>query len=116
MKLKINEIKKASAAFLFLKKQSPEYFEETGIVKCLECNGTGLKNYRKIGDNDFTWDTSEFCCECKGIGYKNLFSYEHNIIDGSNCVCKHCEGRGCSTCNHGGITDWVTNLMGGMGR
>lgn len=113
MKLNRNELRKASAAFLFLRKQPSKYFEETGIIMCDSCVGTGLKNYKKVGEHDFAWDTSEFCCKCLGVGYINLFSYDQNIIDGTYCVCAECNGEGCIKCEHLGITDWVTNMMGG---
>lgn len=93
----------------FLKKQSLEYFQETGISTCNNCYATGLRVNRSLS-GDFSWDTANFCKECNGIGYKGLSGGMQ--IDLINFICKRCDGIGCDKCNHKGIVDWVTNIMG----
>jgi len=101
------EHKKLNSIFLFLQKQNDEYFETNGISKCEICNGTGLST----SINSISWNTYDFCDTCKGIGYLGLLGEGH--IDAINCICRRCRGEGCSKCNKLGVTDWVTNIMGG---
>ena len=103
------QINRANTFHDFLRKQSLEYFIETGITTCSPCGATGLKA-SKIPGGDYTWDTASFCDECNGIGYKGLAGGIQ--VDLIHFICKKCDGIGCSKCDQMGIVDWVTNIMG----
>ena len=104
--------KRLNSIFLFLKKQSPKYFEYTGIVKCEECAGTGLYKYKYMDKNDASWETNNFCEECNGVGFIGLCGEDN--IDEMNFVCNNCNGNGCEKCKHNGVIDWISNIMGVM--
>lgn len=114
MFLNNNDMKKTTAIFLFLKQQGDQYFEDSGISICQRCSGTGLKGVKKLWDNNnnYSWESLEFCSDCRGVGYKDIMSYEENQIDMVNHVCRNCGGNGCVKCGKTGVTDWVSNIMG----
>jgi len=103
--------KKLNSIFLFLRNQPPEYFETNGISKCETCNGTGLSTSKMAEMNSASWNTHDFCDRCEGIGYIGLAGKDQ--IDDIYWVCRRCNGEGCSICNKIGVTDWVSNIMGG---
>lgn len=109
MHLTQKQMQRGTLFHKFLKKQHPEYFEMTGIIKCTECSGTGLAGLYKNPDGTCGWDTYSYCNKCNGIGYKGLSGVVQ--IDDLHYMCKHCDGIGCSRCDDG-ITDWVSHAMG----
>jgi hypothetical protein len=129
MILKHDEVQKTNTIHKFLKSKNVKELEELKIYKCGHCNGTGIpKNENFMIWHSYVrkymWDTVNFCKNCKGVGYvylgnpdvSNLGDYDclsgYNI-DGVNFVCKSCNGMGCGKCNHTGIVDWVSHIMGG---
>lgn len=109
MRLTTQQIRRSNLFHEFLKRQDACYFEESSITKCQKCHTTGLANYKQMADGG-SWDTASFCDNCNGIGYKGVASEIQ--IDLLNFVCKQCDGIGCVKCDHRGIVDWVTNIMG----
>lgn len=100
---------RANAIYFFLKHKEDEYFKNTSIRKCMSCNGSGLIFNMNI-DGTRNWDAQSYCSKCEGTGFTGLLGYYQ--IDEINYVCKNCGGSGCSKC-FGGITDWISYVMGG---
>ena len=63
----------------FLHKRFLEIKKLPSYYKCVKCNGTGLSNVIKIGDetwSDFSWDGHSLCRICKGFG---IFDWVENL-------------------------------------
>ena len=111
------DIIRSNCIYKFLKNKSEDYFEENDIIKCNQCNNTGLE-HSKLFDKDSktvitSWDTMNYCSKCKGVGYILNNSYEdESQIDSINFVCKNCNGSGCRECDNTGIVDWVAHMVG----
>ena len=109
MRLTPKQINRANTFHRFLKRQTHEYFAEQRIFTCSFCRSTGLQ-VSKLSDGGFSWDTSSYCDECNGIGYKGLVGGKQ--VDLLHYICKRCDGIGCPKCDQTGIVDWVANVMG----
>lgn len=110
MYLNERQVNRANTFHVFLKHQPPEYFEEQDINPCKTCKATGLSGTSKLSDGGLMWDTTSFCSDCNGIGYKGLAGGKQ--IDLIHFICKQCDGIGCYKCEQKGIVDWVSNAMG----
>ncbi|RLD63312.1 MAG: hypothetical protein DRI84_09835 [Bacteroidetes bacterium] len=114
MNLTEKQVARANRFHAILKTKGKEYFKENNIVPCSCCDKTGLR-YTKMTDVNGEvyatgWDTSSFCNECNGIGYKGIANgFQIDIL---NFICRNCDGIGCGECNHSGVVDWVTHMMG----
>jgi len=112
MKLDKNEERRCTAMNIFFKKMDHKQLAKNRIFTCNACKGTGLSGlyFGKRG-NSIGWDCKSFCPECGGVGYRG--NVHKRQISNEIILCKYCYGSGCSNCNHTGIVDWVTYLMGG---
>lgn len=109
MNLTPQQVSRANRFHVILKAKDEEYLDENDIKKCDECNGTGLR-YIELSDGSKGWDTTGYCDECNGIGFKGVSNGFQ--VDSTSYICRLCDGIGCDECEHTGVVDWVTHLMG----
>jgi len=87
-----------------------ELLVKKGIKVCEPCDGTGLGNIIRLKNGGYSWpDTTSFCDECHGVGFRGLRNLE--TFDNKKFICGLCEGVGCQKCDQG-FTDWISHAMG----
>ncbi len=109
MNLNQNQIRRANRFHAILKTKDDKYFEENIITPCIDCHNTGL-SYFENSDGTKSWDTSTYCDECNGIGFKGVSNGFQ--VDLTNFICRLCDGIGCDECSHTGVVDWIAHMMG----
>ena len=114
MTLTETQLVRSNRFHLYLKQQSEKYFEENDIIPCEKCDRTGLNHFTWTDSENIIygrgWDTTSYCDDCNGIGYKGRSNTIR--IDDLHFICRLCDGIGCDECNQTGIVDWVANIMG----
>lgn len=106
MKLEARKMIRANTIFMFLKSQSDEYLKEKSISRCKECKNTGIEG------NGISWNGTDFCEKCNGLGFKGLEIEGGLQVHDSLYLCKHCAGLGCRKCEDKGVVDWISHAMG----
>jgi len=104
------QVFRANRFHVILKSKDAEYFKENKITPCEKCNNTGLGGYFENYDGTKGWDTTSYCDECNGIGFKGVSNGFQ--VDLTNYICRLCDGIGCKECNYTGVVDWITHMMG----
>ena len=88
----------------------PELLEEKGLLKCKKCDATGLGGLIKLHKGGYSWDPTQYCDKCHGVGFtgmRNLKTFDEKLF-----ICGECNGVGCKECEHSGFTDWIAHAMG----
>lgn len=110
MMLDNSQTAKANNFFKQLLKTDPELLEEKGLTKCSKCDGTGLGGINKLLKGGYSWDPTQYCDECYGVGFlgiRNLKTFDEKLF-----ICGVCNGVGCGDCDQTGFTDWIAHAMG----
>ena len=106
MNLKPRQMIRANTIFKFLKTQTRNFLDEHKITSCKKCDGLGIMN------KGYSWNGTEFCDECEGIGFVGLLIEGGIQVSDSLYLCRKCAGLGCRYCNEKGVVDWVSHAMG----
>ncbi len=88
----------------------PQLLEEKGILRCEKCEGTGCGGITKLLVGGYSWDPTQYCNECHGVGFlglRNLKTFDEKLF-----ICGECNGVGCGECDQTGFTDWIAHAMG----
>lgn len=104
------QISKANNFFKQILNTDPESLEEKGLEKCNKCDGTGLGGITKLHRGGYSWDPTQYCDECRGVGFlgmRKLKTFDEKLF-----ICGVCNGVGCEECEGSGFTDWIAHAMG----
>lgn len=110
MMLDDNQLSRANNFFKQILATEPELLEEKGLTRCDHCDGTGLGSLTKLHKGGYSWDPTQYCNDCHGVGFlgmKNLKTFDEKLF-----ICGECNGVGCKECDQSGFTDWIAHAMG----
>ena len=110
MMLDDNQKAKANNFFKRMLATKSNLLEENDITKCEKCDGTGCGKITKLKVGGYSWDPTQYCNVCHGVGFlglRNLKTFDEKLF-----ICGECNGVGCQECDQTGFTDWVAHIMG----